>query len=423
MPPTAGSSSGPSAPLNVASRLLIVDDDPLVLSFFRRALANEGYEVHTVSDSAEAIELLAQQEFDLLVTDVGLPGPSGIDLLEHCKAVTPDMEVILVTGEPALGDAVRTVRKGAYDYLAKPVDPGRLRARVGAALKRRHERAQQMLGSTLPIREDGLPDYRIIRTLGSGNMATVFLVERDRRQYAMKVMKDYEGHSGLDRIIQRFFLEAEILAQIEHAGVVRIHDWGLDTRCGAPYILMEYVRGKSLAQWINEGGLVLRQKLDMVRQIAHALDAVHTHGVLHRDVKPANVLVTEELQTKLTDFGIARLAGTSLTRTWELLGSPVYMAPERFEKRDVDERADIFSLGVLGYELITGVKPFTGETLSEVMRAISTATPADASCFVPDLPARVSQFLTTTLAKDPADRYQTAARTASALTALLGDLD
>ena len=422
MPRIAGNSAaGPDAPKEV-SRLLVVDDDPLVLSFFRRALTDAAHEVHAVSDSTAALELLSEAEFDLLITDVGLPGPSGIELLDHCKETVPDMEVILVTGDPALGDAVRTVRRGAYDYLAKPVNPAKLRARVEAALKRRHDRVRQVLGSTLPIHESGLPDYRIIRTLGSGNMATVFLVERDRNRYAMKVLKEYDDHPAQQRIIKRFFQEAEILAQIEHPGVVRTYEWGLDARCGAPFILMEYVQGRSMAAWVTDGGLTLRQKLSLIEEVAEALAAVHAHGVLHRDVKPSNVLVTEDVRAKLTDFGIARLAGTSLTRTWELLGSPVYMAPERFEKRDVDERADVFSLGVLGYELITGVRPFIGETLSEVVHIISNTAPADARRHVPNLPACISEFLSTALAKDPADRQQTAVQAARTVRGLLEEI-
>ncbi|OGV56402.1 MAG: hypothetical protein A2X49_07770 [Lentisphaerae bacterium GWF2_52_8] len=180
---------------------------------------------------------------------------------------------------------------------------------------------------------------------------------------------------------------------------------------------MEYVPGRPLTDYIKKNeSLSIDQKLYIIAQVASALAVVHKFGVLHRDVKPSNILVTESIQAKLSDFGIARISDSSLTMTHEVLGSPAYMTPESFDsRRPIDNRSDIFSLGILSYELITGTKPFQGETVGEMMAAIQHSRPKEPRKILPSISPAVQDILGNMLQKQPEDRYQSAAKVVHAI--------
>jgi serine/threonine-protein kinase len=205
--------------------------------------------------------------------------------------------------------------------------------------------------------------------------------------------------------------------------VVKVYDSDFQQETDMPYILMEYIQGKSLIDCIKENLFSLEQKLFIVKQIAAALAIVHKFGVLHRDVKPSNILVTENHTVKLTDFGIAKVSDSSLTMTHEVLGSPAYMPPETFTANKlIDTRSDIFSLGILFYELVTGVKPFHGETVTEMMNAIQNARPVEPLKIVPDLPEDIQKIMGKMLRKNPEKRFQGAGEIVEALEALSSGL-
>jgi serine/threonine-protein kinase len=182
-----------------------------------------------------------------------------------------------------------------------------------------------------------------------------------------------------------------------------------------PYFLMEYVPGRTLADYIASGVLSFSTRISLLRQVAEALDAVHRHRVLHRDLKPHNVMVTDEFIAKLMDFGVAHIAGSSLTLVGSLIGSPAYMAPENFRSQAIDERSDVFSLGVLAYELLTGEKPFKGENLSQVGYAIVEAKPIDPCLLRPELSRHMGDTILRMLAKAPEERFPTATAVTQAL--------
>ena len=400
------------------ARILVVDDEPSVLYVVERSLSSAGYEVHTASSYPEALQTLSQHACHLLITDVNLVGHSGIDLLNHCRKEHPDMEVILITGRPVLNDAVETIRRGAYDYLAKPIEPAKIRESAAFALDRQQVNMAS-LTQTRVLGEQLSLGLRIVRTLGSGNMGLVALAEKDGQYYALKMLQFWREDASNARNLARFAREAEILAKIDHPNVVKIYDYRLDSDAEMPFILMEYVDGEPLTYFLTAGEITLAQKFMVIRQIADALQAVHRQGVIHRDIKPSNVMVTSDLHVKLTDFGVARLTVSSLTNTGDLLGTPVYMAPETYRGEELDARADLFSLGVLSYELFAGSRPFMGRSLTEVVRAVCFEPTPDPAETVPGWPNMATPFLMKLLEKERDDRYGSATDVVAAVDEIL----
>ena len=179
---------------------------------------------------------------------------------------------------------------------------------------------------------------------------------------------------------------------------------------------MEFVPGMTLNYYMRSSSFNIDQIILIIRQIAEALSVIHEYGVLHRDVKPSNILLMDDMTLRLTDFGIARIDDSKLTITKEILGSPAYMAPEAFENSiRSDARTDIFSLGVIAYELFTGVKPFHGETIGEIMNAIKFQKPIEPLKINTTMPPGFQDILAKMLAKKPSERFSSAAQILKAL--------
>lgn len=398
-------------------RILVVDDDTMIRNMLKEAIEPEGFIVELCSGSGEALEKLIDYKYNLLLLDANLPGISGFELLKYCKKHHPIMEIIMITGNPELDDAISTVKDGAFDYIAKPFSIQRLVSRIKDAIAHQKETLVKMLSlkdnadpTTVSINSI-LPDYKVIRTLGTGTMGIVLLVEKTKKKYALKLLrKDEDNHNHAARL-KRFIREAKILKEIEHPNIVRVFDFGFPQDSDNPYILMEYVAGSPLTDYIKENSLTVPQKLKILCQLASALSTVHKYSVLHRDVKPSNILITEDISAKLTDFGIARVTDSSLTMTHEVLGSPAYMPPEAFKaSKIIDPRSDIFSLGVLAYELFTGRKPFQGETVAEMVEAIQHSKPMEPRKINPELPMQIQNIIEKMLRKNQEDRFSDANR-------------
>jgi len=388
----------------IKSKILIVDDEEYVRNFLVDTLELYPYFTKSADSADDAIELLKNEHFDLLLSDINLPGMSGLDLFNFCRKTYKNMPVILITGNPELDDAVGAIKKGVFDYIAKPIVPENLYERVSAALKNYKERFDIL--STIKRKfEDS--DYTIIKVLGSGNSGTVFLVEKDGEEYAMKVLDRTPGDVLQDTKIERFIREAEILSDIDHKNIVKMFDYGiLEDGDETPYIVMEYLSGKPLNQIISEGYLSFSEKVRIIKEIADVLSVVHKKGILHRDIKPANIMLTDDDTIKLMDFGIARLRNSNLTMTQELLGSPAYMPPETFESAQLNDiRSEIYSLGVIAYELFTGVRPFVGSSIAELINTIKTVHPLEPRKLCEDLPDYIQDILGVMLSKKQDHRF------------------
>ena len=235
------------------------------------------------------------------------------------------------------------------------------------------------------------------------------------RRVAIKVMSDALAQD-MD-LRQRFLREAQAAGSLQHPHVVTIYDFGeVD---GHPFIAMEYVEGVDLEHLLRTNvSLSMDEKLELVVGVLQGLAYAHKKGIIHRDIKPANVRVDNEGKARIMDFGIAHLASSNMTRTGVMLGTPNYMAPEQIVGNDVTARTDIFSVGVLLYELLTNVKPFQGDTLHTVMYKVLSENPPPPDKVLPGLPASLNGVVMRALQKDPAERYASALEMANDLTSI-----
>jgi serine/threonine protein kinase len=265
----------------------------------------------------------------------------------------------------------------------------------------------------LPLTPTKLGRYEIVDEIGKGAMGVVYLA-RDPLIGRLVALKTFRiGYSVKDQELEqfraRFIREAQSTGILNHPNIVTIHDVVEHSDDGLAFIAMEYVRGTNLKALLQgDQPLTLPFVVDVIAQVAEALDYAHSHRVIHRDVKPANILITADNRVKITDFGIARLDTSNLTQEGQLLGTPNYMAPEQIQGKEVDHRADLFALGVVLYEMITRRKPFQGENLTVVSHRIVYDHFTPPRDYVQNLPPGLEAILSRALDKDPNRRYQKA---------------
>ncbi len=264
--------------------------------------------------------------------------------------------------------------------------------------------------------------YEIERVLGKGAMGIVYLGKDPQigRLVAIKTMSFPESFgSDLERVKKRFYREAESAGRLDHQNIITIYDMGEEETLA--YIAMEYVPGKPLSEFTKEGDLLpIPVVFELIRQVAEALDYAHGLNVVHRDIKPGNLLYNEDKHLiKVTDFGIARIIDSTQTRTGTILGTPFYMAPEQLKGSRVDGRADIFSLGVTLFQLLTGRLPFAGEDIASLVYQITNTKQPSVRDLRPELPAAATRIINKALQKSPAKRYPSAKNMAESLAAAL----
>lgn len=263
--------------------------------------------------------------------------------------------------------------------------------------------------------------YRLDGLLGQGAMGVVYRA-RDtliERTVALKTVRRDPGDTGQEReMVERFRKEAQAAGRLMHPNIVAVHDYG-ETEDLA-YIAMEFVDGTPLSNLIKDRPCPLPRALDWFADLLAALDYAHAHGVVHRDVKPANLLVTRDGRVKISDFGIARVESSTLTQTGTMLGTPSYMSPEQFRGETVDARSDLFSAGVVLYQLLTGQRPFSGSAAT-VMQQVLNHVPPPPSALNTALAPAVDAVVMQALAKDAAARHASARAFQRALSAALQD--
>jgi eukaryotic-like serine/threonine-protein kinase len=249
--------------------------------------------------------------------------------------------------------------------------------------------------------------YRIIRKLGSGGMANVYLAEDQElgRRVAIKILN--ERHANDDQFVERFRREAKNAAGLSHPNIVSIYDRGEAE--GTYYIAMEYLDGRSLKELIvARGPAPIHVAIDYARKILDALRFAHRNGIVHRDIKPHNVIVDAEGRVKVTDFGIARAGTSQMTEVGSIIGTAQYLSPEQAKGAPVDQTSDLYSVGIVLYELLTGKVPFTGDSPVEIAMKHISAAPEPPSSLRPDVPEDLDLIVLRALGKTPEDRYPSA---------------
>jgi serine/threonine protein kinase len=273
--------------------------------------------------------------------------------------------------------------------------------------------------------------YRITEKLGEGGMGVVYLAEDKHlgRRVAIKFLSSTDHHYRA-----RFIREARAVSALNHPNIATVHDYG-ETDAGQPFIVMEFVKGKPLSNLLEEG-ITMRQSVEIVSSIAEALAEAHEHGIVHRDVKPSNVVVNDRGQVKVLDFGLvkhlfeqssgggvdldANTLYSTQTRSDVIVGTPLYLSPEQATGKQVDGRSDIFALGALLYECLTGQSAFSGSSVLEIGAQIIHVTPPAPSKINPRVPRELDRVTMKALEKKAEARYQSAAELLKDLQTIVG---
>ena len=279
-------------------------------------------------------------------------------------------------------------------------------------------------GGTRPLRASPVPRsigrYNVVRALGEGTMGRVYLANDPElgREVAIKVLRLDAAGSAREAYIARFRNEARAAARVHHPSVVAVYDAGVDPTLG-PYLVYEYVAGTTLRARLIRGRLDRAELVRLARTIAQGIDALHAVGILHRDIKPDNILLSPDGAAKLTDFGIARVPDATLTRDGQFLGTPAYAPPEAITRGEYSTQGDVYSFAAVLYESLCGERPFPGEDAMRVSYAVTHDVFRKASTHVPDLPPAADAAFHSALAREPRDRPALATELAGALYAAL----
>src|SRR5580765_2846927 len=249
--------------------------------------------------------------------------------------------------------------------------------------------------------------YLVLRKLGSGGMADVYLDEDEElgRKVALKMLN--ERHARDEQFVERFKREARNAAGLSHPHIVRVYDRG-DVE-GTYYIAMEYLDGPTLKELlVRKGPTPPLTAIKFAREILSALAEAHKHEIVHRDIKPHNVIVSPDWNVKVADFGIARSGASQMTEAGSIVGTAQYLSPEQARGKPVDQRSDLYSLGVVLYEMLTGKVPFTGDAAVEIAMKHLSVVPEPPSKLRPEVSQDLDAVVMRALAKDPEDRYSSA---------------
>jgi serine/threonine-protein kinase PpkA len=313
--------------------------------------------------------------------------------------------VVVATGDDSRW-AANIIKAGAFDCIAKEnLKPATLAASLRQALKRRRaERAKARKTRHRDPELPGIPGYRVIKTIVRSQRSAVYRAysERMHREVALKVLSvsaEERSREEADRLKREY----DIIVQLSHPAIVAIYDFG--STPDSSYIAAEYFADGNLKDRLKTG-LTIQQSISYFKQIANALRALHAAGVFHRDLKPANVMRRPDDSLVLIDFGLARRveSSTILTAAGEVRGSPYYMSPEQADGKPLDERSDLYSLGVMFYEMLAGSKPYNGQNVYQILQSHIRAE-------IPRLPEHAERFqkiIDRLMAKNPNSRYATA---------------
>jgi CheY-like chemotaxis protein len=403
--------------------ILVVEDDAVMREYVARSLTARGFTVEMARSGAEALQQLRTKSIALVISDIRMPGMDGF---AFAKALRRDPaigypDIIFVSSLDDREQYRTAMHVGAYDFLVKPFKSQEIADTVKECFetrKVRHRgRALTETAATAAATLPRIPGYELIQKLGEGAVSVVYLATHlaTRDQHALKILKLHTIDATTQEAVNRFMSEYNMLKTISHPNVARVYEHGVGDQC--LYIGMEHLPGGDLRLDI-EAGMPPRQAQLRAAEIASALAAIHAAGIIHRDLKPANILMRMTGEAVLADFGIAKQLGAelSLTQTEMVMGTPYYMSPEQARGSTVGPASDIYSLGVLYFEMLSGKRPYTGKSPTEVMGKHLNAP-------VPLLPAHLAKYqpvIDVLMAKRPTDRYPNAEAARSAIMADAG---
>ena len=401
--------------MSFSRRILIVHESAKSRDLLKSALRDSTDAVFEAANVAKAESILNNDPVDLVISSLSLPQRSSIALVKKVKSITPKIPIIVITKKRRVAAFLECSKVGGDGVISYPFNKENIANTLKNTLALVENHATGVGQHPFRPASRYLAGYELKGVLGKGSMGIVYLVEkansRTAKPYAMKVLQKPVGRSEDQKreLLERFLREAEAASVLRHPNIVRIIDFGIAEEQMKPYIVMDFIPGRSLKHFIGKSGLSHIQKAMIVRQVAHALKAIHSHNICHRDIKPENIIMDEKLNVKVTDFGVARLPNSDLTQIVKILGTPSYMAPEAFISARVDYKADIYSLGVVAYELFLGKKPFYSESINGYRQKILNERPMEPRKIDSGFPRELQCILAKSLKKDPDARFNSVA--------------
>jgi serine/threonine protein kinase len=382
-------------------KVLIADDDPLWLRLLEKNVGAWGYEVMTASDGQLAWDMLqGKQAPRIAILDWQMPELDGVEICHRVRERInlPFIYTIILTSRNTREDMVIGLESGADDYLVKPVDMAILRSRLIAAVR--------ILKAVQPPRK--IPGYQLFGRLGAGAMATVYKgrqVSLDR-YVAIKILPKKYCHMA--KFVKRFYAEGRAAARLNHPNIVAALDVG--RQGDIHYFVMEYVEGHTIYEHlVKDGPYQEAEALRIGIQIANALNHAHQAGLIHRDVKPKNILIAREGVAKLADMGLARAVSdreAAEAEAGKACGTPYYISPEQIRGAvNIDYRADIYGFGATLYHMVTGEVPFKGPEVTAILRKHLREPLRPPNQLNPELSDGMCTIIELCMAKDPAKRY------------------
>jgi serine/threonine protein kinase len=382
-------------------KVLIADDDPVWRKLLTQNIQKWGFEVVEAEDGKRAWDMLQQHGAPrIAVLDWQMPELDGVDICRRVRSSLnlPFIYTIILTSRDTRDDVVAGFESGADDYLVKPVDMAILRSRLGAAVR--------IVKTVPPPRQ--IPGYKLLGRLGAGAMATVYKASQLslNRLVAVKILP--KKFSQNPEFVKRFYAEGQAAAKLNHPNIVAALDVGRhgDTH----YFIMEYVEGHTVYEHlVKEGPYSEAEALAIAIQVAKALNHAHKAGLIHRDVKPKNILITNDGVAKLADMGLARAVSdreAAEAEAGKAFGTPYYIAPEQIRgKVNIDLRADIYSFGCTLFHMVTGRVPFEGPDVSSILLKHLDEPVVPPDHINPQLTTGISEIIELCMAKKARKRY------------------
>ena len=403
---------------------LVIDDDKQIREVIALILADVGCQVVQAADGASGIARLEESSPDLVILDVHMPHLDGWETLTGIRHRS-DVPVLMLTAEETEENKVRGLVGGADDYVTKPVAPAELMARVQALLRRAKltttpPSGHGVLSDTELEPGELLGSYVIADLIAHGGMSSVYRARHSAldRIVALKVLSRDLAQDRVTR--ERFTNEWRIAGALQHPNIVRVHDAGEAE--GRLFLAMDLISSGDLGDSISDGALPPARGLKILAQAAAALDAAHAAGLVHRDIKPGNILLDGD-HAYLTDFGLSKLLHsnqTKLTAPGRMVGTADYLAPEQIRGEPVDARADVYAFGAVMFETLTASQPFDAESDYVLMYAHLERPVPRASERRPGLPEGVDDVIRRCMAKRREDRYDSPGEAIAALKSALG---
>lgn len=393
-----------------SGQVLLASADTRLSTIAEEMISLSACHADVVFSPDETLHKVVKKKYWLIIIDSELASfkieKSAPPLVSILRAYLSTTQILVMLNKIDIEKAVEYIRKGASDCISRPLTRENMAKKIESSLTAYKRAVESEMAATRTFEPDSEFGYNYIRKIDSGSMGDVFLVEKNSHLYAMKKYrisrKSGKKNQSSEKELKEVISKA---ASIRNPNVIKVKEYFFpDNSDSTVCVVMEYIKGQKLTSFIGNTKLKIDSKIDIIKQIASALTSIHKYGIIHRDLKPDNIVIKDDSYVKVTDFSISCIDGLG-NRKNGISGTPAYMAPESFDdSSEITEKSDIFSFGILSYELLTGLRPFYGDTMGQMRKAIQDEHPPQPSKIVRYISPELQDIIASMLLKDPSMR-------------------